>query len=180
MEAAAIGSEPSLEVTERALDLYDRIAIPTHRLGRWTMRRRRGISDPELEAVAFDMLAAFENFIAAPVLELTTTVHAAGKPPTDEGSDLAGLNALLDLLRRCREGTVGASGQTLGRALRIRRPHLASLYESKKSEFLERIVDLEKMLILFGAGTEDDAELGIDFIPEPTDLEPGPSIPFSM
>jgi hypothetical protein len=54
------------------------------------------------------------------------------------------------------------------------------LYEATRSDFLERLAELERMLVLFGAGSEADAGLGMDLIPVPADLPPGPSVYFEL
>jgi hypothetical protein len=176
----ALALEPGMDVDGRALDLYDRITVPAVRLGRWAMRRRRAVGDMELQGIAHGMLAAFEEFLAAPPLMLETTVRKAEEPAPDEAEAVSGLNVLLDLLRSCRHQATGAAGDALVRALRARQPDLAKLYEATRSDFLERLAELERMLVLFGAGSEADAGLGMDLIPVPADLPPGPSVYFEL
>jgi hypothetical protein len=41
---------------------------------------------------------------------------------------------------------------------------------------LEFLAEFERMLILLGAGTEEDAELGMPLIPLPPEMPPGPTV----
>jgi hypothetical protein len=74
----------------------------------------------------------------------------------------APLNALLAQVRACRAALLAPEGQTFDRAL--------------SEPLLRHLRALESVLVLFGAGTEDDAELGMDLIPQPDALPPGPSV----
>jgi hypothetical protein len=165
---------------EQEVQLYDLVTAPAQRLGRWSVRRRRGISDSELEANAYGILSDLEELLALPPVEIRSRALADDEPGTDEAEELEALNALLAQVRACRGAILGPGGRTFERALRARRPQLADTYEAKRDRVLERLLAFEKMLVLLGAGTEDDAELGMDLIPQPDDLPPGPSVEFKL
>jgi hypothetical protein len=165
--------------------LYDRIAVPPLLFGRWAVRRRHGVSDSELQASAYRVLASFEELLAGPSLGLRVVVRGDESDASDEDEDGdsdpdSGLNALLESLQRCRESVVGQSAKTLLRALKARKPEIAVTFEAVQGQVVQRLAEIEKMLILFGAGAEEDARIAMDVIPSPPDLEPGPSVNFEL
>lgn len=84
---------------------------------------------------------------------------------------------LLQLLRRTRRHITDSP---LRRALRTREPDLSVTYEEVLARVLEHINEIEKVLVLYGAGTNEDAELAADVVPQPRDDLSGPSVPFEF
>jgi hypothetical protein len=161
---------------EREVQLYDLIGDPVARLGRWALRRRRGVSDADLHATAYGLIADFEELLSLPRLAFRTRVLKDGEEPSDESEEAGAFNALLLSVRRCRGDVLGPGGQALERALKARRPELSDRYLEARGQALEFLAELERMLVLFGAGTEEDAELGMPLIPTPPDMPPGPTV----
>jgi hypothetical protein len=174
----------------QALQIYDLVAEPVARLTKWTLRRRRGISDAELQATAYGLIADFQELLSASPLAFQTRVVRMSDKTVEEADRLAedraeqeseeqeqeSFNALLLTVRRCRGDLLGPGGQALERALKARRPQLATEYRETLAEALNFMAELERMLVLLGAGTEEDAELGMPLIPIPPDMPPGPTV----
>ena len=156
--------------------MFDLMGDPSARLGRWALRRRRGVSDAELQSTAYGMISDFEEMVSLPRIELRARVLREGEEPADEAEEVAGMNALLVSVRRCRGDILGSGGEALSRALRVRQPELSVKYIEARSEALEFLAEFERMLVLLGAGTEEDAVLGMPLIPVPPDFPPGPTV----
>lgn len=164
---------------EQAIQLYDLVGAPASRLGRWVVRRRRGINDSALRATAHGLIADFEELLSLPPFRFRARLADEREEPSDDVLDATEMGALLVSVRRGREDILGAVGQALERALRARLPDLAAEYEERRADVVTYLGDLERMLVLLGAGSEDDAEVGMDLIPMPDDVQPGPSVPHS-
>lgn len=160
----------------QALRLYDLVSEPAARLARWALRRRRGVSDAELHATAYGLIADFEELLSLPRLAIKTTVLDEGQELADDVEEAAGFNSLLYTVRRCRADLLGSGGQALERALKLRRPELSQQYLDARDRALEFLAEFERMLVLLGAGTEEDAELGMPLVPIPPDMPPGPTV----
>lgn len=161
-----------------AEQLFDSLARPDTRLQRWELRARRPVGSTELRAMAHRMMADFEELLAQPALDIEVTVREAEStettPAEQEGSELT---MLLQLLRRARRHITSSR---LRRVLQAREPELSKTYEAALARVLEHINEIEKVLVLYGAGTDEDAELASDVIPSARDDLTGPSVPFEF
>lgn len=164
-----------------AAQLYERLVGPSLRLERWSVKPRRPVGDAELRATAWGLIAAFEELVATPSLDLEVTVREAraDEPPPEE--DFSGVNTLLESLRRTRGLLVGSHGDLFRHALRAREPEASKVYEEALGRALVCFQEIEKLLVLYGAGTDEDAALAGGVIPTPRqDLPAGHGVPFDL
>jgi hypothetical protein len=168
----------------QAAMLYEHLAEPTLRLERWAVKPRRPIGDAELRSLGFGMISDFEQLLAIPTdVEIRVTVSDVDADAAYDGEsdDYSEMNTLLDSVRRIRSLVIGSPGESLRRALRARMPELFRTYEDTLAKVLEQIAELEKIFIMYGAGTDDDEAIVAGTVPEPNkDLQPGPSIGFEF
>ena len=161
---------------------------PVDRLGRWATRRRNIQDTAALTLTARDLIGIFDKLLAVALTTLTVEVRkrevAEDVDPTPpiELPEADRLTVLLEDARRLRATLVdGVAGERFVRALRARGRDVAPMFEARRAAVLDHLTELESLLVLFGAGNEEDAALGQHMIPAaPEDLPPGPSLPFDL
>lgn len=167
-----------------AAQLYDQLVTPMQTLERWSVKRHRPVGDADLRATVWKLIAAFEELKATLALDLKVTVREAREDdlsPEGPVEDFSSLDTLLDSLRRTRTLLTGARGDRFRRAVRNREPAAAPMYEDALASVLSALQEIEKILVLYGAGTEDDAPLASDVIPPAReDLPVGQSVTFEF
>jgi len=176
---------PEIAEVERDVRLYDHLSAPNARIERWLVRRRRPISTAELNATAWALIEDLEVLASAPMPEIEIVVREAapGEAKADSSAteeDFSTVNILLEALRRTRTRLAGLGGTTLDRALSARARSVAETYREALSAAVARLNEIERILVLYGAGSGSDAELAMGIIPISSDLPPGPSASFEL
>jgi hypothetical protein len=131
------------------------------------------------------MLDVFEEILAlnCNVLRLEVSVTRGEETESDAEPKLMSYEELdntLVSLRRTRRTITDKSGEALLSELEARDEDLAARFRDGRAQALRHLGEWEKQLIFFGAGSDDDAKLAEDLIPEPGDVPPGDSIPFDL
>ena len=121
-----------------------------------------------LRADARESITLMQSILQVPLLQrvqTTSEVDTDDMPEAERASYFEKLNSLLDVVRATRQLYEGAMYQHFLRLVRDNAPDLAVEFASKHMQFVEYSLEFERILVLFGAGTDDDAELIADVVP---------------
>lgn len=80
------------------------------------------------------------------------------------------LTLLLELVRRSRARVTGFAGERIVEAVRALDPRLATEYQRELDAALPFFDEYEKLLVIWGAGTDEDADLGFSIVPTAEEL----------
>ena len=122
----------------------------------------------ELRQLAEEALAAMRGILAVP---LGTRIQTGDSAP-DEQSDtkrasyLAELNGALDVVRRNLRQHESSEFENFVRMIQSRDRDLGARLEETLREYLAYTREVERTLVLFGAGTDDDVDLIGDLVPD--------------
>jgi len=169
MNAAPISPE------ERDLHLYDVLRAPAGEAARLRLLGSHPASRA-LRVTLFRLIAGLEAVVAFPLPELRT-IHGCGEPTPES---LAGLNVLLEQAKDLRRVISDADGEAIRAFARKAGSDLLEHFEESCRAALERLADLESLLVLFGAGTDDDADAGMRILGEMPSHRAGPSVELDL
>jgi hypothetical protein len=167
MNAALVSPE------ERDLHLYDALSNPVLAAGHLRLRGLRRSNPRALRASVLQAIAALEVIAGFRLPEL----WGANEP---SAASLAAMNVLLGQVRYLRREFGDQKSADLREHVEAAGSDLLAQFEQVRQAALARLGDMESLLVLFGAGTDEDAELGFQALPEMPEVAPGPSVELKL
>jgi hypothetical protein len=135
------------------------------------VRAPRAGVDPAVAALrqlADEALGSMRGILAVSLGDRIQTGDAIPNEKSDaeRAGYLADLNEALTVVRRSLEQYESADFDTFVRSIRTYAPDLGAELQRTRREFAAYTRQVERTLILFGAGTRDDADLIDDLVPD--------------
>jgi hypothetical protein len=151
------------------------------KVGEWTARHWRekpGSDEAGVRSLAWELVQGFEALSSGP-FPVGLHIELFGDDERDARTDdefKAGLDALLETVRSALAMFSGASFGLFTRSVENVDDALALRLRLSATAALGRTRELEKALVFFGAGADEEADIAADLLPAPEWDAAGPSV----